>query len=190
MSGLKSDPILGTTWDLDELPSQEFVFHPLTPWSSRTLPVPVRFEARGFDGTGVPKNSDEKRVIRIRASKKDVGSSWLRVFFGYKLFCTPKYCKITMWKSPFGMNWKIFFGRNPPRLPSQNDQKPAGTGCFNTREFRFTLDLRKDDVAWNLSSLIYHGFITSWYSHVFGSLAWKVIPFSKWLITWVSKSLK
>jgi len=24
---------------------EEFVFHPLTPWSSRTLPVPVRFEA-------------------------------------------------------------------------------------------------------------------------------------------------
>ena len=24
---------------------QEFVFHPLTPWSTRTLPVPVRYEA-------------------------------------------------------------------------------------------------------------------------------------------------
>ena len=128
------------------------MFHPLTPWSSRTLPVPVRFEARGFDGTGVPKKSDEKRVIhviRIRDSKKDVGSSWMCVLGS--LFVLQNH---HLEKSPFEIR---FFGRNPPCLPSRNDQKPARTGCFNRREFRFTLDLRKDDVAWNLSTLIYHG---------------------------------
>lgn len=73
------------------------------------------------------------------------------LFWGHCL-----YSKITtdMEKSQFEIR---FFGRNPPCLPSRNDQKPAGTGCFNIREFRFTLDLRKDDVAWNLSTLVYHG---------------------------------
>ena len=129
------------------------MFHPLTPWSSRTLPVPVRFEARGFDGTGVPKKSDEKRVIhviRIRDSKKDVGSSWMWCFG--VIVCTPK--------SP--LTWKNHHLRSD-FLEGIHHVSHLGMikslpvpGCFNTREFRFTLDLRKDDVAWN-HTLIYHG---------------------------------
>ena len=38
---------------------QEFVFHPLTPWSTRTLPVPVRYEA------DMVETSPESKVVAM-----------------------------------------------------------------------------------------------------------------------------